>query len=300
MARWIVARYIFVIFIMQEVTPSQGWLPKFPSAPTSAPSTTVKQYVQAGKYPNWNFTDGFGGWRNEENLLWEVVMSQIKDAGILNGRQGAGDGFATIENTMYFKGKVAKLYSNFITGPVCMKFYFYLYGHKTGKIKIFTKRKNSKSENMVLKKYGNHGHKWNFAQLFLDIPPSDIYQLKVKPEKNQSLKMSTVKDLVNKVEGETKLLGLTKNKLKDTIATVFPNKMPVTTKREMLRFLASIYDPFGIVKVPEWLPSPDQWPEDIVAQPGKESESDVKLVKNLFAAAVEVRKSKTKWRISYN
>jgi hypothetical protein len=40
------------------------------------------------------------------------------------------------------------------------------------------------------------------------------------------------------------------------------------------------------LKGPEWLPSPDQWPEDIVAQPGKESESEVK---NLFAAAVEVK-----------
>ncbi|XP_028418109.1 uncharacterized protein LOC114543229 [Dendronephthya gigantea] len=40
---------------------------------------------------------------------------------------------------------------------------------------------------------------------------------------------------------------------------------------------------------PDWLPYPDQWPEDIVAQPGKESESEVKLVKNLFAAVVEVK-----------
>jgi hypothetical protein len=47
--------------------------------------------------------------------------------------------------------------------------------------------------------------------------------------------------------GETKLLGLPWNKAKYTIATVFPNNMPVTTKREMLRFLASIYDPLGIV-----------------------------------------------------
>ena len=43
------------------------------------------------------------------------------------------------------------------------------------------------------------------------------------------------------------------------------------------------------LKGPEWLPSPDQWPEDIVAQPGKESESEVKLINNLFAAAVEVK-----------
>ena len=37
------------------------------------------------------------------------------------------------------------------------------------------------------------------------------------------------------------------------------------------------------------MPSPDQWPEDIVAQPSKQSESEVKLVNNLFAAAVEVK-----------
>ena len=42
------------------------------------------------------------------------------------------------------------------------------------------------------------------------------------------------------------------------------------------------------LKGPEWLPYPEQWPEDIVVQPSKESEYEAKLAKTLFVAAVDV------------
>ena len=90
---------------------------------------------------------------------------------------GKGDGFAIIKAKKYVFRKIAKLYSNFIAGPVCMRFYFYLHGKKTGQIKILTKRKNSKSEITMFKQFGNHGHHWNFAQVFLDFSPSDIFQV---------------------------------------------------------------------------------------------------------------------------
>ena len=46
---------------------------------------------------------------------------------------------------------------------------------------------------------------------------------------------------------ETKLLGLPWNRSNDTLAVGFPTKPAETTRREILRFLASIYDPLGIV-----------------------------------------------------
>ena len=46
--------------------------------------------------------------------------------------------------------------------------------------------------------------------------------------------------------GETKTLGLPWDKTEDTIAVTFPEPSPEVTKREMLRFLASIYDLLGV------------------------------------------------------
>jgi hypothetical protein len=43
------------------------------------------------------------------------------------------------------------------------------------------------------------------------------------------------------------LLGLSWNKHNDTLVVAFPNKPEEITKREILRFLASVYDPLGIV-----------------------------------------------------
>ena len=48
--------------------------------------------------------------------------------------------------------------------------------------------------------------------------------------------------------GETKMLGatITWNKTEDTIAVTFQETSPGVSKREMLRFLASVFDPLGI------------------------------------------------------
>ena len=43
------------------------------------------------------------------------------------------------------------------------------------------------------------------------------------------------------------MLGLSWNKHNDTLVVAFPNKSEEITKREILRFLASVYDPLGIV-----------------------------------------------------
>ena len=48
-------------------------------------------------------------------------------------------------------------------------------------------------------------------------------------------------------QGETKMLGLLWDKNKDTLAVTFPEKPVDVTKREVLRFLASVYDPLGLV-----------------------------------------------------
>ena len=74
-------------------------------------------------------------------------------------------------------------------------------------------------------------HKWhsNKPELESGSQPSEVNQ-------------SYAKEHLGVKPGETKLLGLPWNKATDTIATVLPNNMPVTTKREMLPFLASIYD----------------------------------------------------------
>ena len=82
-------------------------------------------------------------------------------------------------NPPYYSSSKAKLYSRDITGSVCMRFYFYLYGKNTGHLKILTKRNKVKSivEHVVFSHYGNYGHKWNFAQVYLDFPPTDVYQV---------------------------------------------------------------------------------------------------------------------------
>ena len=58
-----------------------------------------------------------------------------------------------------------------------MKFYFYLYGHETGFLKILSKRQKTTEERVVFTRYGNHSHKWNFAQIYFDFSPADIYQV---------------------------------------------------------------------------------------------------------------------------
>jgi hypothetical protein len=71
----------------------------------------------------------------------------------------------------------AKLFSLGITGSVCMKFYFYVYGNETGHLKILVSNYRSHKDPVVFHRYGNHGHKWNFAQVYLDSVPTAAYQV---------------------------------------------------------------------------------------------------------------------------
>ena len=129
-----------------------------------------------GRYPDCNFTNGFKGWTNSGRRSWMVVNSTMKDVGLLTGRQGSGDNFMIIKPSSYSKrGDEAKLYSNEIRGPVCMRFYFYLYGSETGYLKIRTKKPKS----VVFNRYGNHGHKWNLAQIYLNFSLIDVYQIAI-------------------------------------------------------------------------------------------------------------------------
>ncbi len=64
---------------------------------------------------------------------------------------------------------------------------------------------------------------------------------------NDNSQPSYAKQQLGVQNNETKLLGLSWNKSDDTLSVSFPKKPVDTTKREILRFLASIYDPLGIV-----------------------------------------------------
>ena len=58
-----------------------------------------------------------------------------------------------------------------------MKFHFYLHGNETGFLKILTKRQEYTKEDIVFTRYGNHGHKWNLAQIYLNFSSTDVYQV---------------------------------------------------------------------------------------------------------------------------
>ena len=47
-------------------------------------------------------------------------------------------------------------------------------------------------------------------------------------------------------EGESKMLGLLWDKTEDTLAVTFPEEPTDVTKKGILRFLASVYDPLGV------------------------------------------------------
>ena len=82
-------------------------------------------------------------------------------------------------------------------------------------------------------------HKWH----------SNEPQLESAQENNHVVdhQQSYAKEQLGVQHGETKLLGLSWNKHNDTLVVAFPNKPEEITKREILRFLASVYDPLGIV-----------------------------------------------------
>jgi len=59
-------------------------------------------------------------------------------------------------------------------------------------------------------------------------------------------KQSYAKEQLRVKPGETKMLGLPWNKIEDSIAVAFREAFPEVSKREMLRLLASVYDPLGL------------------------------------------------------
>ncbi|XP_028395409.1 uncharacterized protein LOC114519468 [Dendronephthya gigantea] len=140
------------------------------------PSSRQPGGKKTGAYPDCNFTNGFGGWADQDDGRWKIVNSTSSDAGILTGRQGVGDNFAMIASSSSWS-RYAKLYSHDITGSVCMRFYFYLYGKETGYLKIKTRVKHSDYEITKFTRYGSHGHKWNLARIFLNFARTTIYQI---------------------------------------------------------------------------------------------------------------------------
>lgn len=71
---------------------------------------------------------------------------------------------------------------------------------------------------------------------------SNVPALEASSEQEDE-KQSYAKEQLGVKPGETKMLGLPWDKSEDTIALVFPEEPREVTKREMLPFLASVYDP---------------------------------------------------------
>ena len=80
-------------------------------------------------------------------------------------------------------------------------------------------------------------HKWhsNVPELESEVKPSD--------ESDQSF----AKQQLGVGNDETKLLGLQWNKAEDTITVTFPECEETPTKRTVLRTMARVYDPLGMV-----------------------------------------------------
>lgn len=83
------------------------------------------------------------------------------------------------------------------------------------------------------------------AQFELDKWQSNEPELEVNREPEDG-KQSYAKEQLGVKPGETKMLGLPWGKTQDNIVVTFPEAPPEVTKREMLRFLASIHDPLGL------------------------------------------------------
>ena len=78
-------------------------------------------------------------------------------------------------------------------------------------------------------------HKWH----------SNVPELEAKPEVSDG-GQTYAKEQLGVKPNEAKLLGLPWNKEEDTLAVTFPEGPSETTKREVLRGLASVYDPLGV------------------------------------------------------
>lgn len=96
---------------------------------------------------------------------------------------GNGDGYAVLDSrsSYYNRFGLAKIYSHDITGPACMKFYFYLCGPMAGLVAIETERvrsDNIETTKRVFFRYGHHSNEWNFGQVYLDFNDTDVYKVK--------------------------------------------------------------------------------------------------------------------------
>ena len=81
-------------------------------------------------------------------------------------------------------------------------------------------------------------HKWHSNE-----PTLEIDSRHSRAEHEQSF----AKEQLGVKSGETKLHGLMWDKTKDTIKVAFPDQPAEPTKRGILRNIASIYDPLGLV-----------------------------------------------------
>ena len=79
-------------------------------------------------------------------------------------------------------------------------------------------------------------HKWNSK--------SDQLEESQAVQKNEE--QSYVKQQLQVSPNESKLLGLGWDKTMDTLSVEFPKIDCATTKRELLRQLAKVYDPLGL------------------------------------------------------
>ena len=84
------------------------------------------------------------------------------------------------------------------------------------------------------------------AQFKLQWWHSNEPELEVTSEP-EDRKQSYAKEQLGVKPGKTKMLGLPWDKTKDTVAVTFPKAPLEVTDREMSRFLASFYDPLGLV-----------------------------------------------------
>eukprot|EP00794_Sanderia_malayensis_P000965 gene965-biopygen216 len=83
-------------------------------------------------------------------------------------------------------------------------------------------------------------HKWHSNDRTLESVQEETEQCKLSEQTYAKQQVGTTND-------ETKLLGLPWDKTDDTLAISFPKMPELVTKRTVLRGLASVYDPLGIV-----------------------------------------------------
>ena len=103
-----------------------------------------------GVYPDCNFTESFGGWKNHGKRDWVIVNETVKNVGILAGRQGSCQFFYFLQNeicslvsrqirpsferilnfynicTCFYKSRptASRRFSQSVPSPSCVRFIF--------------------------------------------------------------------------------------------------------------------------------------------------------------------------------